>query len=168
MKTLLLALALGQVATLPAPRVIQTIAANTTQAGTPASVNPTTLWSYSLPANSLDYDGKAVRVTAWGTMSASVGVKSAALMFNADTIAQRGTGQTSVSWWLQAIVTRTGASALQNVGFDMTGTSVASTGATISFPAINTASAITISIVGTGLGVANDVVYLGSTVEIMP
>jgi hypothetical protein len=168
---LVLALALGaveQVSLVPQPRVIQTLTSNSTTAGTPASVNPTTLWSYSLPANALDYDGKAIRVTAWGTVSATVGVKGAQIQFNNDVVSVRGTGQTSVTWWLQAVVTRTGAATLQGFGTDFTGNSVSGAGPTISSPGISTATAITISVVGTGLGVANDVVFLGSTVEIMP
>ena len=48
---------------------------NTTLQGTPASLVETDLWSYVLPAGTLDVNGRALRISAWLTMAANTNQK---------------------------------------------------------------------------------------------
>lgn len=77
-----------------------------------ADTNTTDLWTFNLPANTLNEDGKTVRITAWGTTAANVNNKTEQATFGGTVIATRGPNADSgFSWVLRADVMRTGASA---------------------------------------------------------
>lgn len=71
------------------------------------------LMSYSLPASSFSANNKAIRVTMAGTFVNTAGAKGVRLVFGANTIVEHLTFPTlSLGHWrIEAIITRTGASA---------------------------------------------------------
>ena len=72
------------------------------------------LMTYTMPADLLDVDGKAIRITAWGTGNAldNVTIK---LHFGADT-ATLMAANTVTTWGVTAIIIRTGATTQVGTG----------------------------------------------------
>lgn len=70
------------------------------------------LMTYSLPANSLNATGKAVRITAWGRTANNANAKTVELKFGAQGIASLACTINQLGFWkVDAIVVRTGSSA---------------------------------------------------------
>lgn len=139
---------------------------NTTQNGTAADTNETDLWTYTLPANTLNADGKAIRITAWGTTGATANNKTIRLKFGAGTPRTHGpTAANNVGWVITVIVVRTGASTQLSTGTGIfsevsPGTQV------VGSLAEDTATAITIKVTGqNGTAAADDIVFRGAIVE---
>src|SRR5262245_4960970 len=143
-----------------------TLTTNTTSASTPASTVETDLWSYSLPANALNANGRGVRITAFGTFAANTNLKSVRVYFGASVLVLHGAlAFNNQTWRVVGEVIRTGASAqvgnavaTSTLGFSQSLT-------TLSI-AENTAGAITIKMSGqNGTASAGDVTFLGAIVE---
>jgi len=141
---------------------------NTTQAGTPASTAETDLWTYSLPANTLNANNKGVRITVFGTTAANGNAKTVRLYFGGTVIGDRGTSifGTGGSWRYESEVIRTGASAQLAVGAAVY--NGATQGVDVTTPAGDTTGAIVIKVSGqNGTAVANDIVFRGAVVEVI-
>jgi hypothetical protein len=69
------------------------------------------LMTYTLPANSLSANGKAVRVTAWGTTANNANVKIVAFRFDGNGPVFSMTSSISGTWKLSAIIIKTGSNA---------------------------------------------------------
>lgn len=138
---------------------------NTTQAGTTAVTTEEDLWTYSLPANTLSANGKAVRITAFGTTAANANNKTIKLYFGSTVVATSGTsGYNGIAWTLTVPVIRTGAATQLGMG----GVAVVggSLGNSWSAPAETLSGAITIKVTGqNGTASANDIVFRGAIVE---
>lgn len=139
---------------------------DTTQAGTGANTNETDLWTYSLPANTLSADGKAVRITVFGSSGANGNTKTMRVYVGATVVNTRATTNNGTNWEMTTVVIRTGASAQLSMGRETNGNGIGSGSPTIATPAADTTAAITIKFTGqNGTGVANDVVFKGAIVE---
>lgn len=142
---------------------------STTSAQTAADTNETDLWTYSLPANTLDVNGRTVRVTAYGSYGATANNKTVKLYFGAAVTSDSGTvAANGGNWKFVAEITRTGAatqiaSALRVVGGFATGS-----GNSLTAPAETLSGALTIKVTGTnGTAAAGDIVFKGALVELL-
>jgi hypothetical protein len=146
------------------------LSVNTTQAGTGADTNETDLWTYSLPANTLNVDGKAVRVVVGGSMAANANTKTARFYFggSSQVINDQTTAPNGGEWRGEFVIIRTGAAAqvwgvVKTMGAtpqSSLGFSQRSTG--------DTTTALTIKVTGqNGTAAANDIVFRGAVVEVL-
>src|SRR3989304_6889813 len=138
---------------------------NNAAAGTTAVTSEEDLMSFTLPANTLDVDGKGVRIKAWGTTGANGNTKTIRMKFGATTILTEGpTAHNNKVWILEGTAYRTGASAQDAHGL-RTVSGVAPEGQ-ITTPAENTAANIVIKVTGqNGTAAANDIVCEGLMIE---
>ncbi len=148
-------------------RISSVLTVNTTQAGTIADTNETDLWTYSLPANTLNADGRGLRITVTVTFAANANTKTARLYFGGSSLTINPGVAAPNGVVAAAIYTvlRTGATAqlmtraVANVGSSTQGVSQIA-------PAETMANAITIRVTGlNGTASANDVVFTSATVE---
>jgi hypothetical protein len=138
---------------------------NTTQASTTAVVTEEDLWTYSLPANTLSANNKAVRITVFGRTAANANNKDIKLYFAGTVVAARSGAFNAQVWMLTATVIRTGASAQLAIGQGSTNTDDRNTRTT---PAGDTTTALTIKMTGqNGTASANDIIFDGATVELL-
>jgi hypothetical protein len=137
------------------------------QSGTPANTNETDLWTYTLPANTLDADGRGVRIDTWGSIANNANLKSVRLKFGGSTIAFRLTvADSNFSWNAYATVLRTSATTQISLGYyDFSG------GAHVIFQtalAATMSSPIIINLTGqNGTSNANDVLLKAAMVELL-
>lgn len=144
----------------------RTLTTSVTATGTPANTNETDLWMYSLPANSLNANGRGVRVRVWGTTASNAANKTLKLYFGSAVVRTFGpTALNGDDWWLEMIVFRTGASAQEAVGYSGNGVTAMSAPAR-SAPTQDLTAAVTIKMTGTSAGgTANDIVLRAAFVE---
>ncbi len=147
-----------------------TIEINTTQVGTGANTTETDLWSYSLPANTLNADGRTLRVTVSGDNAANANAKTVRFYFGATSVFISNAATTNpASWAATYLITRTGASAqllLRAVSIYGAGAVVANP--VTSTPAEVSSGAIVMKITGqNGIAAANDIVFKGALVEVV-
>lgn len=69
------------------------------------------LMTYSLPANTLDVNGKGIRITAWGTSANNANVKTIQLVFGSVIMTTTVASNSVRRWWLDAVIIRTGSNA---------------------------------------------------------
>src|SRR4051794_29645833 len=55
-------------------------------------------WTYSLPANTLGADGRAIRITVFGTLATNANSKSISLTFGATTLYPDTTTASNTAW----------------------------------------------------------------------
>ena len=139
---------------------------NTTQYSTPADTSAHDAITYDIPANALSYNGRTVRVKAYGSFGATGDSKTVTLYFGSTAIATATSSGNAKDWVLQAEVVRTGAATQKGIGdgvADATQAAVAYTG-----PTEDTTAAITAKIVAQN-AVANaaDIVVEGMIVELL-
>lgn len=143
------------------------LTSNATQTGTDANLNEKDLWTYSLPAGTLNTDLQGVRITAWGTMGANANNKTFKVYFGATQIVALSTTANGSGWFATGVVLRTAAATQQagaslNIGLGTTQSSATA-------PAETLSGAVTIKVTGqNGSAVANDCVFRGATVELLP
>ncbi len=124
---------------------------NTTSIGNVGS-GEDDLMTYSLPADSLNTDGKSIKITAWGTITTS-NSKIIRLKFGSITIQQIGpTTSGGLDWKIEGLVIRTGAATQKALGTQFLDTLAQDS--TISSPTETLSSIVVIKV--TGEGVAND------------
>jgi hypothetical protein len=144
------------------------IETNLTQAGTDAGIDEDTIWSYTLPANTLATNGDAVRVTAWGTYASNGNNKT--LKFKYDSATHLTTGvQTynGVAWRIDAIIARVGASS-QDLNV-MLNVSAQSPNVQFGTDAADLTGDTVIAITGeNGSAVADEITFEGAIVEYVP
>lgn len=80
-----------------------------TQVATAANTTETDGHTYTLPANTLSANGKAVRVRAWGQTGATANTKTVKLYLGATVVYTTGAvAANNKDWYLEAVITRTG------------------------------------------------------------
>lgn len=146
---------------------------STVQTGTDANTNEKDLWSYSLPANTLNANGRGLRITVWGSTAANANAKSYRLYFGATQITFRlaDTSLNTFIWRAVAVVIRTGAATQISDSTANQGPANSVTGATImqqASPTETLSGAITIKVTGqNGVAAANDVLFKSAIVELL-
>lgn len=140
------------------------ITTSTTQAGTAADLLETDLWTYTLPANALNANGKGVRYRIWGTLGADANNKTLKAYFAGTQVSALTTAGNNVAFVIDVTVVRTGASA-QLAGSTLL-VDLLSTRAQNTTPAGDTTTGLIIKFTGqNGTAAANDVVFRGAVVE---
>lgn len=142
------------------------IESNTTQAGTPASLAETDLWSYTLPANTLNANNQAVRVKISGAYAANANTKTTRVYFGGNVLVTRATAFNDTKFSYTVTVYRTGASAEYYLAEFQDAVGAAPFTGTI---AVNTAANIIIKLTGeNGTASANDIRFEAAIVEYLP
>ena len=124
------------------------------------------LMTYSLPANTLSADGKAIRITAWYSTASNGNTKTITLAFGGTTL----TGTISSTFnnqlgIIRAVIVRTGASAQEAATWDTLNTQFGTLRTT---PAETMSGAITIKMTGqSGSSATDDVVQRGMIIEVL-
>jgi len=135
-----------------------TLTLETTAVGTDADTTEKTLWSYTLPANTLTTDGQALYVVVAGGAGATANTKTWRLKVNATVIGSRATAANNTGWGSEAYLIRTDSTTLTGAHLNQYGT----TGITNLVPATATVDftqAITLSVTGqNSVAAANDLV----------
>ena len=127
--------------------------------GTDANTTEKTLYTYTLPAGTLDADGKAIRVLISGEFAATATVKTLRFKFGATTFTVNGqtTSPNGVIWVSEFVVIRTSATA-QFISKRTTVVGATNQNVSYSTAAETMANAITILVTGqNGTGNANDI-----------
>lgn len=128
--------------------------------GNAADLTDDTLFTYSLPANSLDVTGREIVVEAFGKFAANGNNKTVKLFFGTTMVFSSGVVTTNnLGWIARMTLTKTGASTQIGIGFGAGGTTVWS----VALPMAGTETdtgAITIKVTGASptTGAAADVV----------
>jgi hypothetical protein len=166
---LVTALLTAQVGMMPANPAYATrvLTNSTTTASTGANTTETDLWTYSMPANTLVADGKAVRIAVYGSTAANANVKTVRLYFGSTLLRTVfSAASNNETWYATAVVLRSGASAEVAVTYNIISGTVASTNTA---PNEATASPIVIRVTGqNGTATAGDIVFRGAVVELLP
>lgn len=90
---------------------------NTTQYSTPADTAEHDAITYTLPANTLNTDGKVLRVKAWGKMGATANAKNIRSYFGAATIASLlADVNNNKGFMIESIIVRTGVGTQKAIG----------------------------------------------------
>lgn len=82
----------------------------------------TTLSSYVLPQASLDVNGKAIRISAYGTFAANGNTKTIKVKFGATVLTVHAAATNAGGWVAQALVIRTSSTTQKCIGWVVTGT----------------------------------------------
>lgn len=138
---------------------------STTQAGTIANTTETDLYSWTLPGGTLDADGKAIRLLAFGSVAANANAKTIKLYFGASTLQvyNAGTGN-NLAWLIEATVIRTGAATQLAIGKLLIGGT--HTNNVLASPTETLSGNVVIRVTGTnGTASANDIVFRGAKPE---
>lgn len=139
---------------------------STTEAQTTAVTTEETLWTYSLPANTLSANNYGLRITTFGAYAANGNTKTVKVYLGATVIASGSSTDNNVQWRYNGEIFRTGASAqLVNMVRLVASTTVQSG---VVSAAIDTTAAITIKVTGqNGTASAGDIVFRGAVVEFL-
>lgn len=132
--------------------------------GNTNDTNEDLLFTFSLPAASLDQAGRQLQIEAWGTFANNAHSKNVKLYFGSETVAITANVTTGgIGWYLSALVTKTGSNTQSVVGQLIAGTTHG--GVTVQAGAETDTAAITVKVTGqTGTAAANDVLCNGMTV----
>lgn len=153
--------ALGTYGTFPAAGNIYEYS-NATGTGNGNDTTEDTLQSFTLPANAFDAIGRSLWVYAFGTFANNAHSKTGKLYFGSSIVLSTGANTTTggISWALELLVMKSGASAQIASGQLITGTTH---GGVQNFTGTETDTAgIVIKVTGqTGTAAANDVVVNG-------
>ncbi len=137
-----------------------------TSAGTPASVTPTDLMSYTIPAGTLKF-GQKVKLLAYGTLGANANTKTIRLFFGAFSLGGIVTTGNNVSWVLQAEIEllSAGVQEYYRIGTSSGASSLVAMGALTA----NEALALIVKVQGeNGTATLNDIVCQHFSVELTP
>lgn len=88
------------------PRACGVLHVSTTQAGTLADTNETNLYTFTLPANTLNRDLMGVRITVAGTLAANANNKTIKLYFGGTQLTALSTTASGSGWQAGAVVYR--------------------------------------------------------------
>lgn len=125
-----------------------------------------TLMSFSLPANTLNTDGRGVRITAWGTHATNGNSKTVTLYFGGTTLRARTGTDNGIVWRFDSLVFRTGAATQEGIS-EISYTGSAGT-LQRSTPAETLSGAVTIALKATTASAIGDVTCEGLMVEVLP
>jgi hypothetical protein len=142
---------------------------STTIAGTPASLTETDLWTYSLPANTLNANGQSLRITFKLTAAANGNNKTLNFYFGATTVTTVVLSTNNADVAVVARIVRTGATA-QSVSWEATAGAVRVSRSSPHPDAAETlGGAVTMRITGTNaVANANELVLKHVIVEYLP
>ena len=149
-------------------RIPGVINIDTTAAATGANQTETDLITYSLPASTLNANGKGVRVKVWGITGANTNTKTVRLYFDTTVIASNDqtTAPNNLNWVMEFVCIRTGASAEDVVGGGFVGANAQTT--SFNAAAKDTTTATTIKVTGqNGVSTASDITAEGMLVEFL-
>jgi hypothetical protein len=132
-----------------------------------------TLMSFSLPASTLNVDGRGVRITAWGVTAANGNAKTYGLYFGATALTNApGITDNNHRWRIDAIVFRTAAATQEGITTRSSSTSDSAGGGTTrnvrTTPGETLSGAVTIALKATTATSAGDVTCEGLLVEVLP
>lgn len=136
--------------------------------GNGANTTDDILFSYTLPANSLDTIGRGIIIEAYGGFAANAHDKTVKIFFGSATVFTTGVvTAVGTAWFIRANITNTGANSQVAGGFGIDGSTIIATEVTL--PAQVTSTPILITLTGASptTGAANDVVGYGFTVEFL-
>ena len=138
-----------------------------TGVGNGADATDDTLFSYSLPANVLTANARALRIRAFGTRASGGGNNVIKVFFGATAVAATAsTASATDNWEVEAIVTRTALSTQLAMGRTLLNATAKLTKST---PGETETAAITIKVTGSDDGsTANKVLGMGFLVEALP
>lgn len=145
---------------------IQKLSTKYSDTGTTAVTTEETLFSYTLPAGTLDADGEGIRVTAYGSFAATANAKTVRCKFGGNTYITNAvtTSPNGVNWKAQFDVLRAGATSA--VGFGDMVVDATLQGVDNSKAGITWANANDVEITGqNGTAALNDIVLSQVTVE---
>jgi hypothetical protein len=125
-----------------------------------------TLMSFSLPASTLDSNGRGVRITAWGTTAANGNTKVIGLNFGATEIKGVTVSSNNLTWRIEGLVFRTGAATQEAISGMTIGTTLST--AAIATPSETLSGAVTIALKAITATSAGDVTCQGLLVEVLP
>lgn len=132
--------------------------------GNAADATDDTLFTYSLPANTLNVTGKGIKIKAWGVRAAGGGNGTIKLKFGSTTLCTTAATATAAdNWYLEAVVLRSGSNTQLAIGR----TQLAAVLTTLkTAPGETETGAITILCTGADAGSnANKILGHGFTVE---
>jgi hypothetical protein len=137
------------------------------QSGTGADTTEDTLYTYSIPANTLATNGQSLRITCFGNVTNDANAKTVKLYFGATSYSVSVTTSTANAWRAEFLVVRSGASATQIYQSAVQGaTPIASAFTADATDALN--AAVVTKCTGTNAAaVANDITGQGFIVEIL-
>jgi hypothetical protein len=126
------------------------------------------LMSYPVQANTLNRNGKALRITAWGDFGATANAKLITADFAGTSITFYNGGSNTGSWKGEVVVVRTGASAQSMSGWAFVRGSGGWDGftPTVATPAGDTTTTLTAKFTGAATA-DNDIRQLGMLVEVL-
>ena len=81
---------------------------NTTEYSTPADTVEHDAMTYTIPANTLNENGKTIRVIVWGSTAANANIKQYRIRLAGDTLVSSVHASNNLDFSLEAIITRTG------------------------------------------------------------
>jgi hypothetical protein len=123
------------------------------------------LRSYTLPGNTLNADGDALRIKAWGQTGATANTKTIKFYFGATAVQLYGSTGSSAHFEVNISVVRTGAATQHYKGISIVTGSVATNASTTAAETLS--GDIVLSFTGESSGAAdNDVLLYGFEVEI--
>jgi hypothetical protein len=141
-----------------------TLSINTTSTASTQTAKQTLL-SFSLPANTLNLNGRCVRVRFWGTAKATANNKTQTIDFGATTVSSTGAvANNNGVWTVEALVCRTGSGAQTAIGSALSATTPAATQTT---PAETDTGAITIAGTSTNVTDTDGTTAKGLLVEVL-
>lgn len=141
-----------------------TLSTDTTTVATAADTNPVDAFTYTLPANSLNTNGRGVEIQAWGSFGATANTKNLFLIFAGSNIFNRSSTGNNLGWTMTARVIRLTASTYRFSGeAHLAGTSFTMTPSDGS-ATMSSANTLVVRIVN-GSAAAADITYLGSMVR---
>ncbi len=124
------------------------------------------LITYSLPANTLNANGRTIRINAWGTTANNAAAKTVTLEFGSQTImTQALTANIAGTWRITAYVSRTG-SGTQDIFAELLQLATVVHKQTLTAGTQTDTAAITIKCTGTATS-DNDIVQEGLVVEVL-
>lgn len=129
------------------------------------STSETDLMTYSLPANSLNVNGKGVRITVWLTTAANANTKTSKVYFGGTVLRSRSAADNNILFVYQAEVYRTGA-ATQSANATFANPTDAGWSATS--PTETLSGAVIIKVTGQSATGSNDLTATMMKVEAMP
>jgi hypothetical protein len=133
----------------------------------PADTNENTLFTGTIPANTLNANGIMARLRIWGTVAADGNTKTLRVKFGADTYTLFGGGLNGVSFYAEYMIMRTGVINVQTrVGMGTTGTTQPTT--IVASIALTETADITVLVTGqNGTGsVANEIVLSAAILDL--
>ena len=138
---------------------------NTTSKAT-TGTSEEVLATYTLPANTLSANGKAIRVTAWGESAANANAKVVRIRFGGIAAAWTASFSTTASgaaWSISSVIIRTGAATQVSIGSG----SASPSGQTLvsAAPTATLSSAVDIVVTGLTATASGDVTFKGLIVE---